>query len=76
MNNFIQFIRNYFERQAFGVCAWWGDKLGIKTSSIRLFFIYASFITIGSPVIIYLIMAFILKIRNTFRKKRRSVWDL
>jgi len=68
----------YFERFAFGVCAWWGDKLGIKSSSIRMFFIYLSFLTFGSPLIIYLIMAFILEHKKFFkiRKKRPSIWDL
>jgi phage shock protein C len=69
-------IKTWFEQQAYGVCDWWGDKLGIKSSTIRLFFIYTSFIAIGSPVIIYLAMAFILNLRNMTRNKRNSVWDL
>ena len=76
----IEKIASYFEKQAFGVCAWWGEKLGIKSSNIRLFFIYLSFFTAGSPIIIYLAMAFILEHKNyfklKFRKKRGSVWDL
>ncbi len=69
-------IRDWFELQAFGVCEWWGNKLGMRTANIRLFFIYVSFIAIGSPVVIYLIMAFILNLRNMVRKKRSSIWDL
>ena len=75
----IQNILNYFEKKAFGVCEWWGDKLGIKVSKIRLFFIYLSFITFGSPIIVYLIMAFILEHKDYFKlrkKNRKSVWDL
>jgi len=74
----IERIQRFFEKFAFGVCAWWGDKLGIETSKIRLFFIYLSFITFGSPIIIYLIMAFILEHKRIFRirKKRRTIWDL
>jgi phage shock protein C len=76
----VESILSFFEKQAFGVCAWWGEKLGIKSAEIRLFFIYLSFFTVGSPLIIYLIMAFILKQRRyfkiNFRKKRPSVWDL
>lgn len=68
-------IFSFFERQAFGVCTWWGAKLNIKTRHIRLFFIYASFIAIGSPLIIYLAMAFLLNLRN-YTRKRSSVWDL
>ncbi|MBL4577074.1 MAG: PspC domain-containing protein [Flavobacteriales bacterium] len=74
----IEQIISYFEKFAFGVCAWWGEKLGIKSSSIRLFFIYLSFITFGSSLIIYLIMAFILEHKHFFkiRKKRKTIWDL
>jgi len=74
----IEQIISYFEKFAFGVCAWWGEKLGIKSSSIRLFFIYLSFITFGSSLIIYLIMAFILEHKQFFkiRKKRKTIWDL
>ena len=76
MENIIEKIKTFFERQAFGVCEWWGEKLRIKSANIRLFFIYTSFLTIGSPLIIYLIMAFVLNLRNMVRSKRGSVWDL
>lgn len=74
----IRNILAYFERQAFGVCDWWGNKLGLKSHYIRLSFIYLSFLTFGSPIIIYLVMAFVLEHKSYFRlrKKRRSVWDL
>jgi len=74
--NLIQDIREYFERQAFGVCTWLGEKLDMRTSVIRLFFIYATFLTAGSPIIIYMILAFWLKLKNYVRNKRSSVWDL
>lgn len=72
----ISRIQAYFEKQAFGVCSWWGDKLGIKTSAIRLFFIYISFLTFGSPIVIYFIMAFVLEHKEFFKGRRQSVWDL
>jgi phage shock protein C len=72
----IQKILTFFERQTFGVCNWWGEKLGISSSRIRLFFVYASFLSFGSPLIVYLMMAFILNIRNYIRSKRNRVWDL
>ena len=73
----IDKIQIFFERYAFGVCAWWGKKLGIKTSRIRLFFIYLSFLTLGSPLLLYLIMAFILEHKYMFKfKKRRTIWDI
>ncbi len=75
----INRIQGWFEVQAFGVCEWWGNKLGISITKIRMYFIYLSFFTVGSPVIIYFIMAFILEHKKYFkplRSKRRSVWDL
>lgn len=76
MNVLIENIKTFFERQAFGVCEWWGEKLKIRSANIRLFFIYISCLAIGSPLIIYLIMAFILNLRNLVKRKRGSVWDL
>lgn len=74
----IQNIFDIFERQAFGVCEWWGRKLGIRAHRVRVTFIYVSFITLGSPLIIYLAMAFLLEHKDYFKpKKRRStVWEL
>ena len=69
-------IQRYFEEQAFGVCEWWGNRLNIGTNSIRVYFIYLSFLTFGSPLVIYLIMAFVLKNKNWFKPKRATIWDL
>ena len=72
----LNFLRNIFEKKIFGVSSWWGEKLGIKASFIRLFFIYAVF-TNTFTILIYLFMGFILKLRNHFKlKKRKSVFDL
>ena len=72
----INIFRNFFEKQVFGVSSWWGNRLGIKASFIRLFFIYATF-TNALTILIYLCMIFLLKIRNHFKyRKRKSVFDL
>ena len=72
----VNFLRNFFEKQVFGVSSWWGLRLGIKASYIRLFFIYAAFAN-AVILIIYLSMVFILKLRNHFKyRKRKSVFDL
>jgi len=65
-------IRELVELQAFGVCAAIGERLGIATSRIRIWFIYISFLTIGSPVIIYMILAFTLNIKQYIAAKRRN----
>ncbi len=74
----INRIVYYFEKHAFMVCSFMGYKMGLKSSKIRLFFIYLSFFTVGSPIIIYLGLAFILEHKDFFKFKRNkeSVWDL
>lgn len=51
-------ILEYFERKAYGVCSWLGERIGIRPDRIRLSFIYLSFLTFGSPVFIYLVLKF------------------
>ena len=74
--NMIDSIKNFFERQAFGVCTAIGERLQMRSSVIRLFFIYTSFLTIGSPIIIYMILAFWIKMKSYVKGRRTSVWDL
>jgi len=77
MERIIQGIYNFFERQAYGVCAWWGGKLNIQSSTVRLYFIYISFITLGSPLLIYLFMAFMLEHKHYFVSTTRpTIWDI
>jgi phage shock protein C len=72
----IERIKGYFEKQAFGVCDYLGNKIGVESSTVRLYFIYLSFITLGSYLIIYLIMAFFIEHRYLFKRKKKTVWDL
>jgi phage shock protein PspC (stress-responsive transcriptional regulator) len=74
MSDLIKKIHDFFEAYAFGVCTRLGEKLGMATSSIRLFFIYASFLTFGSPLLIYLALAFVMNMRKHLRK-RSPIWD-
>jgi len=67
-------LQHFFEQYAFGVCTRIGEKIGFATSSIRLFFIYTSFLTFGSPVLIYLALAFVMNIRKHLRRRNNSVW--
>lgn len=50
--------------------------MGFATSSIRLSFIYLSFLTFGSPIIIYLFLAFWLNVAKHLRRERSTVWDV
>jgi phage shock protein PspC (stress-responsive transcriptional regulator) len=66
-------IKLFFEERAFGVCSKLGEKFNFPIDSIRLFFIYSSFITMGSPVILYVSMAMMMKIRKYLRKMNNPV---
>ncbi len=65
----MEIIRSFWEYRIFGLCSYWGRIYGISSNRIRLFFIYLSFVTFGSPIIFYLMAAFILNIKNYIRRK-------
>jgi|GEM_PF-165598 len=69
---FMQRLRDFLEWQAFGVCSAIGDRLGIASSRIRMWFIYISFLTVGSPLIIYMILAFWLNMKKYIWYARRN----
>ncbi len=64
----IKTFRNIIERSVFGVCSTIGEKIGVRTSRVRLYFIYLSFVAMGSPIIIYLVMAFWINLKSYLRK--------
>ena len=76
MLNLIYSIRHFFERHGFYVSSRLAEKLGIRARSIRLFFIYLSFATLGIGFAIYLTLAFWLRIKDMIYTKRTSVFDL
>ena len=57
-------LKHFIEWHVFGVCTAVGEKMGIATSTIRKYFIYLSFATIGSPVIIYFFVAFWMNVKK------------
>ncbi len=72
----MQKFKLVLEKHAFGVCTRLGQVMGISTCSIRLFFIYASFLTFGSPIIVYLSLAFLLNMRKHLRRNNHpTVWN-
>lgn len=58
--------------QAFGVCSAIGERLGVASSKIRMWFIYISFLTMGSPVLIYMILAFTRNLKNYILAAKRN----
>ncbi len=65
-------LREFLELHAFGVCATIGEKLGIASTKIRMWFIYISFLTLGSPIIIYMILAFWMNIKEYILAGKRN----
>ena len=72
-------FKYFVEWHVFGVCSAIGEKMGIAASTIRKNFIYISFLTMGSPVIIYLFVAFWMNIKryifNARRNPLRYLWQ-
>jgi len=67
-------LKNLVEWNAFGVCSAIGNRMGIATSSIRRYFMYASILTMGSPIIIYMILAFWRNMRKYIWAAKRNPW--
>ena len=67
-------LRNFIEWNAFGVCTAIGDKMGIATSRIRQYFLYTSLLTMGSPIIIYMVLAFWMNMKKYIRSAKRNPW--
>ncbi|MES2653219.1 MAG: PspC family transcriptional regulator [Bacteroidota bacterium] len=72
----FQKIVTFFEKQSFGVSTYLANKLNMSTTKVRLFFIYASFLAVGFPILFYLLAAVVLDIRNYMKKARLKVWDI
>ena len=71
-----QRLRIFFERNGFAVSTRLAELLGMKVKSVRLFFIYASFTTLIGGFVLYLTLAFWLKLKDLLCTKRTSVFDL
>ena len=69
-------LRHFFEKYGFAVSTRLADFLGMNVKSVRLFFIYASFTTLVGGFLIYLTLAFWLKLKDLIYTKRTSVFDL
>ena len=68
-------LKDLVEQRAFGVCSYLGEKIGVSSARVRLYFIYLSFVAFGSPVIIYLFVAFWLNIKQYIKRKKSMIWE-
>jgi hypothetical protein len=69
-------LKFFLEKHGFHVSSRLADKLGMRANSVRLFFIYISFVTVGLGFGVYLILAFWIRLKDLIRAKRTSVFDL
>ena len=69
-------FRFWLEKNGFAVSTRLAEALGMKVKSVRLFFIYASFATVVGGFVLYLTLAFWLKLKDLVYTKRTSVFDL
>ncbi len=67
-------LKHLLERSAFGVCSYLGEKMGIASATVRLYFIYLTFAALGSPVLVYLFVAFWLNIKRYVKSGKRVIW--
>ena len=69
-------LKYFFEKHGFHVSSRFADKSGMRANSVRLFFIYISFVTAGLGFGVYLTLAFWIRLKDLVRAKRSSVFDL
>lgn len=77
MNRITTRILTFFEQRTFGVCSSMGQHMNVRANRIRLWFIYLSFLTFGSPIFFYLVLLFWKQNRHIFffRRGRSTVWE-
>jgi len=71
----MQQLKNLLEKSAFGVCNYLGEKMGVASARVRLYFIYLSFFALGSPIILYLFVAFWINVKQYIKNKRNAIWQ-
>lgn len=67
-------VKYLLERSAFGVCSYLGERMGIASARVRMYFIYLTFAALGSPILVYLFAAFWLNIRRYIKDNQKVVW--
>ncbi|MEM6380581.1 MAG: PspC domain-containing protein [Bacteroidota bacterium] len=71
----METMRRAMEHSAFGVCSYLGERMGISSTRVRLYFIYIACLTFGSPILLYLFAAFWLNVRRYIRHTRNIIWQ-
>jgi phage shock protein C len=53
-------VRSSHDKMLLGVCGGLGQRFGIDSTLIRVIFVIASVLGMGSPILLYFILAFII----------------
>ena len=75
MNIFYKILL-YFQKHGFYVCQRIADRLGIRAKVVRTSFMYLTFVTLGFGFALYIIISFLMSIKDLLYTKRNSVFDL
>jgi phage shock protein PspC (stress-responsive transcriptional regulator) len=51
------------QKMLFGVCGGIAEYFGLDPTLIRLLFVFLTIIAVGSPVLVYIILAFVMPLR-------------
>jgi len=71
----LDFFKVSVEKSVFGVCSYLAQKMGVRSARVRVYFIYLTFATLGSPILIYLVTAFWLNVKKYIRTGRNMLLD-
>ncbi len=63
------------EQSLFGVCQKIGSIMRVSSASVRMYFIYAAFFTLGASFFVYLILGFWMNIRRLQRRNNNVLWQ-
>ena len=75
LNRINNFFKDRVERSTFGVIDYVSSKFGVASSKMRLYFIYTSFLTLGSPLILYVIVLFWINLKNFIRSSYTHIFE-
>lgn len=53
-------VRSSYDKMLLGVCGGLAQRFGIDSTLIRIIFVIASVLGMGSPILLYFILAFII----------------
>lgn len=53
-------VKSSYDKMLFGVCGGLANRFGMDSTLIRVIFVIAAIIGLGSPVLLYILLAFIM----------------